>query len=264
MLDEYISISGKNSIGTFTGKPIILGGARGRKIATGVGVALVTREYLKKLEIDIKSSTVAIQGFGNVGLNSAKKLHKMGSKIMAISEYDKEYGVYCIYNEDGFDVEDLINFFNKNKTLYTYENCRKISIDQFYSLNVDVLIPCALENAICVEEAKKINAKLIVEGANGPVTYEADKILEDKNVIVIPDIIANSGGVIASYFEWTQNISGIEMTEDDVLNKLEYKILTALLEVIDIQNKYNVNLRKSAYIYSIERLFNILKLRSKI
>lgn len=264
MLDEYINISGKNSIGAFTGKPIVFGGAPGRKVATGVGVALVTREYLKKLNIDIKFSTVAIQGFGNVGLNSAKKLYKMGSKIIAISEYDKENGVYTIYNEEGFDVIELIEHFEKNKTLYNYKNCRKISIDQFYSLNVDVLIPCALENAIGIDEAKRINAKLVVEGANGPVTYEADRMLEEKNIIVIPDIIANSGGVIASYFEWTQDISGIVMTEDEVLNKLEYKILNALFEVIAIQDKDKVTLRKASYIYAISRLYEVLKIRSRI
>lgn len=264
MLDEYINISGKNSIGTFTGKPVSFGGAHGRKISTGVGVALVTREYLKKINIDIKSSTIAIQGFGNVGMNSAKKLYKMGSKILSISEYDVENGVYTIYNENGFDINELCEHFEKNNTLYNYENCRKISLDQFFSLNVDVLIPCALENSIDVNEANRINAKLIVEGANGPVTYEADKILEEKNIIVIPDIIANSGGVIASYFEWTQDISGIFMTEDEVLNKLEYKILNALFEVIKVQEREKVSLRKASYIYSISRLYEVLKIRSRI
>lgn len=264
MLDEYINLSGKNSLATFTGKPVVFGGSYGRSISTGVGVALVTRESLKKLNIDIKKSTVAIQGFGNVGMNSAKKLYKMGSNIISISEYDKEHGVYTIYKEEGFDVNDLIEHFREHKTLYNYENCKKISIDQFYSLEVDVIIPCALENTICKEEANKIRAKLIVEGANGPINYEADRILEEKNILVIPDIIANSGGVIASYFEWTQDISGIIMTEDDVLNKLEYKILNALTEITLLQEEYKVTLRKSAYIYAISRIYQLLKLRSRL
>ena len=146
----------------------------------------------------------------------------------------------------------------------SFQNAKHISIDQFYSLDVDVIIPCALENSITEDEAQKIRAKLIVEGANGPVDYLADRILRQKNVVVIPDILANSGGVIASYFEWVQNISGIDMTEDDVLNKVEYKMLLAYNEIMKIQNKYDVTMRIASYIYSVLRLYKILKLRSRI
>ena len=145
-----------------------------------------------------------------------------------------------------------------------YKDVKHISIDQFYSLDVDVIIPCALENSIGEEEANKIRAKLIVEGANGPVNYYADSILKDRNIIVIPDILANSGGVIASYFEWVQNISAIDMTEDDVLNKVEYKMLFAYNEILKIQQEYDVTMRLASYIYSVLRLYKILKLRSRI
>ena len=188
----------------------------------------------------------------------------MSGNILSISEYDKEKGVYTIYNENGFNISELISHFEKYNTLYNYKNAKHISLDQFYSLDVDVIIPCALENSITEDEAQKIRAKLIVEGANGPVDYLADRILRQKNVVVIPDILANSGGVIASYFEWVQNISGIDMTEDDVLNKVEYKMLLAYNEIMKIQNKYDVTMRIASYIYSVLRLYKILKLRSRI
>ena len=193
-----------------------------------------------------------------------KVLERMSGNILSISEYDKEKGVYTIYNENGFNISELISHFEKYNTLYNYKNAKHISIDQFYSLDVDVIIPCALENSITEDEAQKIRAKLIVEGANGPVDYLADRILRQKNVVVIPDILANSGGVIASYFEWVQNISGIDMTEDDVLNKVEYKMLLAYNEIMKIQNKYDVTMRIASYIYSVLRLYKILKLRSRI
>jgi len=233
MLDEYIKLTGNNTLATFTGKALGFGGSYGRKEATGVGVAVITRESLKKLGINIRESKIAIQGFGNVGSNTAKHLERMGGNIVSISEYDKEKGVYTIYNEDGFNIADLIEHFEKNNTLYD-------------------------------EEANKIRAKLIVEGANGPVNYYADSILKDRNIIVIPDILANSGGVIASYFEWVQNISAIDMTEDDVLNKVEYKMLFAYNEILKIQQEYDVTMRLASYIYSVLRLYKILKLRSRI
>ncbi|XVG95764.1 Glu/Leu/Phe/Val dehydrogenase [Eubacteriales bacterium KG127] len=264
MLDEYIRLTGSNNLGTFTGKALEFGGSYGRKEATGVGVAHITRESLKKLGIDIKSATVAIQGFGNVGSNTAIYLQKMGANIVSISEFDKEKGVYTIYNENGFDVEDLILYYEKNGSLIDYKNSKKISIDQFYSLDVDVIIPCALENSITENEAKKVRAKLIVEGANGPVDYLADRILKEKNVVVVPDILANSGRVIASYFEWIQNISGTDMTEDEVLNRLEYKILFAYEGILKIREKYNVTLRIASYIYAVDRVYKLLKLRSRI
>ncbi|EGV08756.1 glutamate dehydrogenase, NAD-specific [Parvimonas sp. oral taxon 393 str. F0440] len=264
MLDEYIKLTGNNTLATFTGKALGFGGSYGRKEATGVGVAVITRESLKKIGVNIKDSKIAIQGFGNVGSNTAKHLARMGGNILSISEYDSEHGIYTIYNEDGFNISELISHFAKYNTLINYENAKHISIDQFYSLDVDVLIPCALENAITEEEAKKIRAKLIVEGANGPVDYIADGILRQKDIGVIPDILANSGGVIASYFEWVQNISGIDMTEDDVLNKVEYKMLLAYNEIMNIKDEYGVTMRLASYIYSVLRLYKILKLRSRI
>ncbi|MBK1468995.1 Glu/Leu/Phe/Val family dehydrogenase [Parvimonas parva] len=264
MLDEYIKLTGNNTLATFTGKALEFGGSHGRKEATGVGVAVMTREALNKLGIDIKESRIAIQGFGNVGSNTAKHLERMGGNILSISEYDNEKGVYTIYNEKGFNISELISHFEKYKTLINFEGAKLISIDQFYSLDVDVIIPCALENSITEEEANKIRAKLIVEGANGPVDYFADRILKQKNVVVIPDILANSGGVIASYLEWIQNISGIDMTEDDVLNKVEYKMLLAYNEIMKIKNEYDVTTRLASYIYSVLRLYKILKLRSRI
>ena len=263
MLDEYILLTGRNDFATFTGKPIEFHGSYGRKIATGVGVANITRETLKKININIKDAKIAIQGFGNVGYNTALRLESMGAKIISISEFDKENGVYTIYKEEGFNIKQLYSHFLENKTLFNYD-CKHISINQFYSLDVDAMIPCALENAISEEEADLIRAKVIVEGANGPVTYTADSILNKKGIKVVPDILANSGGVIASYYEWVQNISMIDMTEDDVLNKVEYKILNAYEEMLKVQQKYNVSLRLSSYICAILRLNTILSIRTHI
>ena len=263
MLDEYILLTGRNDFATFTGKPIEFHGSYGRKIATGVGVANITRETLKKININIKDAKIAIQGFGNVGYNTALRLESMGAKIISISEFDKENGVYTIYKEEGFNIKQLYSHFLENKTLFNYD-CKHISINQFYSLDVDAMIPCALENAISEEEADLIRAKVIVEGANGPVTYTADSILNKKGIKVVPDILANSGGVITSYYEWVQNISMIDMTEDDVLNKVEYKILNAYEEMLKVQQKYNVSLRLSSYICAILRLNTILSIRTHI
>ncbi|SFE22453.1 glutamate dehydrogenase (NAD) [Thermoanaerobacter thermohydrosulfuricus] len=201
MVDEYNKIIGYNSPAVITGKPLIYGGSKGRTAATGYGVALMAREAVKRLQMDFKNCTSAVQGFGNVGSYTALNLHRLGAKIVAVSDV---YG--GIYNKDGIDVEKLVEHVNKTGTVCNFEGTTSITNEELLTMNVDILALAALENQITSANAPDVKAKIICEGANGPTTPEADKILAEKGVFVVPDILANSGGVIVSYFEWVQNL----------------------------------------------------------
>ena len=215
MADEYIKLTGNNSMGIITGKPISWGGSQGRIEATGHGIAVISKAVLGKFGRDIKDSTAAVQGFGNVGGNTVKHLQKQGAKVVAIAKKD-----FAIYNEEGIDYLDISEFAKKDKDLRNYPKAKEISLEEFWSLNVDMLIPAALENAVTEEIAGMINARIIVEGANGPVTPAADKVLEDRGITVVPDILANSGGVTVSYFEWIQNQYGYYWSEEEVIETI--------------------------------------------
>jgi len=258
MLDEYELIIGKKQPAAITGKSIGLGGSEGREDATGLGGVFILVEAVS--DLGIKNKTVAVQGMGNVGFTIAKLLYKRGFKIVALS--DSKGG---IYSPDGINPEQaMICKLEKgsvSECCQASPNCKKITNEELLELNVDILIPSALENQITKENADKIKAKLILEMANGPTTPEADEILERKKISVIPDILANAGGVTVSYFEWVQNRQGYYWTEEDVNEKLGLIIKKAYYDVIRTAKKENCSLRTAAYILSVSRVANALKLR---
>jgi len=256
MADEYNLLTGKSAIGVVTGKPIAYGGSKGREAATGLGVTLTIREAFKKLGINMTGATVAIQGFGNVGTFAATTCAERGAKVVAISEID-----CTIHNPDGFDVTALLAYRKEKGTLKGFPGAKDIDIADFWALEVDALVPAALENAIDANLAETIRAKLIAEAANGPITLDADKVLERKNVLVIPDILANAGGVTVSYFEWVQNLYGYYWDNAEVHEKMEKAMVNAFDAVYEVKAEYNVPFRTAAYMYSIKRIAEVMKLR---
>jgi len=257
-LDTYSMHVGYTALGVVTGKPVELGGSVGRNEATGRGVAVVAAEACKLLGMDISKAKVAVQGFGNVGSFSAKILQEeFGAKIVAVSDVSAAY-----YDPNGIDINDLIAYRDSNKGLIEgYPKAQRIKHEELFELDVDILVPAALENSITEENADKIKAKLIVEGANGPVTPGADKILHSKGVTIIPDILANAGGVTVSYFEWVQDLQSFFWDLDDVRNKLAKMMRAAFAEVAKTKEKYNTDLRTAAYIVAIDRVAKAVKLR---
>jgi len=240
-MDEYSKLVGELSLAVVTGKPLELGGSLGRVEATGRGVMLATRELFRKLGKELKNATVVIQGFGNVGSNAAKLLQGLGAKIIAVSDVNGGY-----LNHDGLDLSDI----SKSK---------KITNAELLELDCDILIPAALENQITEQNATRIRAKYIVEGANGPTTVEADKILEARNVIIVPDILANCGGVVCSYFEWLQNLKDEKWDLERVNNELETILVKAFEDVYTTHTKYKTSLRSAAYMTALKCLVDARK-----
>ena len=256
MVDEYIKLKGSFELGVITGKPTIWGGSKGRDEATGSGVSIITREAAKKLGLDIKNASVAIQGFGNVGGFTAKHIQNQGAKIVSIGLRN-----HAIYNEKGLDYEDMRKYLKTHKNLAEYPKATKISLDEFWSLNVDILIPAAIENAITSEIAEKINARLVCEAANGPVTPDGDRILDKKGILVTPDILTNAGGVTVSYFEWVQNLYSFYWDVEEIINKEEIAMVNAFKDIWEIVETYDVSFRKAAYMSSVKKLAEVMKLR---
>ncbi len=261
MVDEYNKLTGTSALGVITGKPVAWGGSEGRNEATGFGVSIVTREAAKKLGIDIKQSKVAIQGFGNVGRFTVKNVQRQGAKIVAVGEWAPKVGTYAIYNEDGLDFEDMLAYFNEHKNLVNYPKAKMITLDEFWELDVDILIPAALENAITKEVAEKIKAKLVCEAANGPTTSEGDQVLNERGIPVTPDILTNAGGVVVSYFEWVQNLQGYYWGEKEVEDKQETKMVQAFNDVWALQEEQNCTTREAAYMISVKKVAEVMKLR---
>jgi len=261
MVDEYVKLTGNMSLGVFTGKPVEWGGSLGRNEATGFGVAVVAREAIAKLGIDMAKSTAAVQGFGNVGSYTVKNVQKLGAKIVAVAEWAKEVGTYAIYNEEGLDFKDMQDYVSEHKNLVNYPKAKMITLDEFWGLNVDIMIPAALENAITADIAPKIKAKLVCEAANGPITPEADEILNNNGIIVTPDILTNAGGVTVSYFEWVQNLYGYYWSEKEVEEKEEIAMVNAFNAIWKIKEEYNVPMRKAAYMHSVKKVSDVMKLR---
>ena len=257
MVDAYEEVVGKSTKGVFTGKPLEFGGPLARTEATGYGVNLTAKKALAKLNIDVKGATYAVQGFGNVGFYTAYYAYKDGAKIVAFSNTD-----VAIYNENGIDMEAVIKDFEENGRIIENKGYGKdITNAELLELEVDVLAPCALENQITSENADRIKAKVITEGANGPTTPEADEILFKKGIIVIPDILANSGGVVVSYFEWVQNLQSYYWPFEEVQQKEDALLSTAFEDVWNLADEYKVDLRNAAYMKSIERISKAMKLR---
>ena len=257
MIDEYIKLSGENSFGTFTGKPVELNGSLGRTRATGLGIAITIASALKTQNKDIRGAKIAIQGFGNVGSFTAKCAADMGAKIVAIAEWNT-----ILFNENGLDIDALMEYKNKNAgSIKDFPGARVISAEEFWSLDVDVLSPCAMENTINKDTAPLIKTNLIVEGANGPTTLEGEEILAARGVMIVPDILANAGGVTVSYFEWVQNRYGYYWPESEVEDKERHAMITAFDAIYKIKCEYNVSMREAAYMYSIKRVATAMKLR---
>jgi glutamate dehydrogenase/leucine dehydrogenase len=257
IVDEFSKIKREYQPGVVTGKPITLGGSRGREAATGRGVMIHTIEAMKKLGIDRKKSSAAVQGFGNVGMNAAQLLHSRGIKVVAISDYTGAF-----YNEKGIDIDKAIQYSQKNNfVLQGFTGGEIITNEQLLTLDVDVLVPAATQNQINEEIAHKIQAKLIVEGANGPTEFQADHILNEKGITVVPDILANSGGVTVSYFEWVQNLYGHYWKEDEVNAKHDLAMETAFEQVWYNSKQYKTSLRIGAYITAFRKLEKAIRYR---
>ena len=260
MQDEYNKISGEQGIGVFTGKPLTYGGSQGRNEATGFGVAVIMRESFKALGKDLKGSTVAVQGFGNVGKFTVKNIMKLGGKVVAVAEFEKEKGAYAVYKAEGFTFAEL-EAAKAAGSLTKVAGAKVLTMDEFWSLEVEGLAPCALENAIKEHEANLIKAKVIAEGANGPITLEADEILYKKGVLVAPDILANAGGVTVSYFEWVQNLYGYYWTEKEVEEKEERAMVDAFKPIWEMKVDKNVSFRQATYMKSIDRIAKAMEVR---
>lgn len=260
MQDEYNKISGEQGIGVFTGKPLTYGGSQGRNEATGFGVAVIMRESFKALGKDLNGATVAVQGFGNVGKFTVKNIMKLGGKVVAVAEFEKEKGAYAVYKAEGFTFAEL-EAAKAAGSLTKVAGAKVLTMDEFWSLEVEGLAPCALENAIKEHEANLIKAKVIAEGANGPITLEADEILYKKGVVVAPDILANAGGVTVSYFEWVQNLYGYYWTEKEVEEKEERAMVDAFKPIWEMKVDKNVSFRQATYMKSIDRIAKAMEVR---
>lgn len=255
-MDEYSKVKGYNVPGTVTGKPLIIGGSEGRVEATGMGVAISGREAAKKLGINLKKATVVVQGFGNVGYYSAYFMEKLGCKIVGIS--DSRGG---IYSNKGLSVEQVRRFKEKTGSVVGYPDAEDMTNEQLIEQECDILIPAALENQITEKNADKIKARLILEGANGPTTPEADEILFKRGIVVVPDVLANSGGVSTSYFEWVQNLQNYYWSREEVIEKLDKLLVKAFNNVYETYKKYGTDMRMAAYICAINRVAEAMRVR---
>lgn len=265
-IDEYIALNGgKVDFGTFTGKPISLGGSLGRSAATGYGLALSVKYAYEQRGESLEAKTFALQGFGNVGYFAAKYLSGFGAILVAVNARDKQAtsGSSAIYLEEGFDVEELQAVREEYGSVLKYDKGEKITNEEFFALDVDILLPCALENAIDEKIAPSIKARVIGEGANGPTSDKAAELLEDKGVLIIPDILANSGGVLVSYYEWVQNRTGSYLTLEEVQEKQRDQMTRVFEEVFAIARDKNVNLRRASFMKALERLSDGLKYRGR-
>jgi len=255
IMDEYGKIHGFNP-GVVTGKPVSLGGSLGRNEATGRGVAMVTRAYGKRRGLPVEGARVVIQGFGNVGSHAAMILEEMGAKIIAVGDIDA-----TLFNPNGLNAKKLGDFAAQNKSIKGFPDCEEIDPNTLLETECDYLIPAALGGVITKFNADKIKAKVVVEAANSPTTTNADLVLEDRGIVVIPDILANAGGVTVSYFEWVQNIQQYKWDLERVNTELEKLLLGAFDRVMDRAEKENCSLRLAAYLFAIQEVADAVTLR---
>ncbi len=255
IMDTFSMMKGYTEPSIVTGKPEILGGSKGRKEATGRGISIIVREFFKAKKKSLKGTKIAIQGFGNVGGHAALFLSEIGAKIVAVSDISG-----ALVNPNGLDIPGLVDCVEKHSCVVKYPG-KQIDKDELLFQDVDVLIPAALEDQIHKNNAEKIKAKVIVEGANGPTTPEADEILEKREVPVIPDILANAGGVVVSHLEWVQALSGLSWEEEQVNAELERKMVKAFKQVWDEASQRKVSFRCAAYLVAIERIAEVYRYR---
>jgi len=229
VMDTYSVHTGFHTTGVVTGKPPITGGSKGRDEATGQGVFFNVMDAAKKIGLNVENATIAVQGFGNVGHHAAKFLHRKGAKVIAISNSHEG-----AYNSHGIPVEDLFQHSKQTRDLASFKDMEKITNEELLTLKCDILIPAALENQVNDKNANKVNCKIYAEGANGPTTLEADKILEDKGIFIIPDILCNSGGVVVSYFEWVQDLQNFFWDEGEIEQRMRKILKTGFTETCDL------------------------------
>jgi len=257
IMDTYSMHVRRTTTAVVTGKPLSIGGSRGRTEATGRGVMLICREALKKVGLRPESARVVVQGSGNVGGIGAMLLHREGYKIVSMSD---QYG--AIHNEKGLDVPAVLAHLKSKKRLSGFPGARELGSNaEQLELDCDVLVPAAVENQITTRNADKIKAKLVVEGANGPTTFEASEILDKHGVVVVPDILANAGGVTVSYFEWVQDRMGYFWTEERVNSSLEHIMVKSFHDVDQVAKKHGVSMRIAAYILAIDRVAAVYRMR---
>ena len=256
VMDTYSMHVGHTTTSVVTGKPVELGGSMGRREATGRGVMIATREAARHVGIDVTSARVAVQGFGNVGSVSAELLARQGARIVAVTDWKGG-----VYNDSGIDIARLLAHVQQHKTVDGFSGGDPLSHDRLFSLDVDVLIPAALENQITMANASVIKARIIIEGANGPTTPDAHRHLHDRGVFIVPDILANSSGVTTSYFEWVQDRYGYFWSEKEVNERLELKMCEAFDDVLQTALKYTVDMRTAAYVVAINRVATVTKMR---
>ncbi|SFA53766.1 glutamate dehydrogenase [Parageobacillus thermantarcticus] len=255
MMDTYSRINQSFSPGVITGKPLIIGGSKGRNEATARGCVITIQEAMKKLGRPLNDATVAIQGFGNAGRIAAKLLAELGCKIVAVSDSKG-----AIYDPNGLDIAK-VEYLKDHLTLLDYGAEYQIDPSALLELKVDILIPAALENAITSKNADRVQAKIIAEAANGPISPEADRILAEKGIVVIPDILANAGGVTVSYFEWVQNLMNYYWSEEEVNKKLADIMVQSFHAVYEAAKEHETDLRTAAYIISLKRITEAMKAR---
>ena len=256
IMDTYSMHKRHTVTAVVTGKPVEMGGSLGRREATGRGCMLVTREALKRLRMPIEGTRVAVQGFGNVGSVAAQLMESLGMRVVAVS--DKSGG---IYNPKGLRIRDVLQHTRQRRFLSDYKEADHLSNEDLLTLDCEVLVPAAMENVISSHNAPAVKARIICEGANGPTTAGADRILEEKGVFVIPDILANAGGVTVSYFEWVQDRGGYFWDEDTVNQRLERIMVESFEEVAGMAGRHGINLRIGAYMLAIERVAAVHRLR---
>lgn len=257
IMDTYSALKG-NFVQPeiITGKPLSVGGSLGRTEATGRGLSITVREAAKKLKINLKQSTVAVQGFGNAGQYASQLVQDLGAKVIAAS--DSRGGVY---NKNGMDAGALRKHKEKTGSVVGFPGAKSVSNEELLETDCTILIPAALENQLTGKNAARVQAKLVAEAANGPTTPDADEVLYKNKIMVIPDILANGGGVTVSYFEWLQNLRREYWSEEEVNSRLDKNITKAFLDVYDTHEKYGVNMRKASTVLAVNRVVEAIKMR---
>jgi len=256
IMDTYSMHVGHTETAVVTGKPSELGGSLGRREATGRGVMIATREAARHVGIALEGARIAVQGFGNVGSISAQLLTRQGARVVAVTDWKGG-----VYNDNGIDIDKLLAHARQHKTVDGFSEGEPLNNQQLFGLDVDVLIPAALENQITMANAPHIKARIIVEAANGPTVPDAHRYLHERGVFIVPDILANSGGVTTSYFEWVQDRHGYFWTEQEVNERLEQKLCVAFNNVLTTALQYNVDMRTAAYVVAIRRIATVTERR---
>jgi len=249
MMDTYSMNVGATATGVVTGKPIHLGGSLGRVKATGRGVFVTGREAARRIELKLDGARVAVQGFGNVGSSAAELFAQAGAKIVAAQDHTG-----TIFNPNGLDLAELMPVVRAEGGVGGYKNAERIDNEAFWDIDCDILIPAALEGQITAERARRTKAKLVLEGANGPTLPEADDMLADRGILVVPDVICNAGGVTVSYFEWVQDFSSFFWTEDEINLRLDKIMVGALKKIWDTADRHHITLRTATFAVACERI----------